>query len=104
MIQQQEIGQSQLQNISNKYDVTNLSGYERISMAEDLRDSGLISSDTYMTLVAPQSINEDFGAKTNYLEAAKDAFEFASQHGASANQIAMQKEQLDILEQMHNLS
>ena len=46
---------SELQDIANKYNVTNLSGNERIAMAEELRGNGLISSGAMLLMVAQQT-------------------------------------------------
>ena len=100
LLQQQEMSQPRLQSIASKYDVTNLSGNERVSLSQELRDNGLISSGAHLALVAPLSMNEDLSAKTNYLETTREAFEFALQHGVSGEQLAIQKEQLDILEKL----
>lgn len=103
LLQQQETKQFGLQGIANKYDVMNLSGNERAALAQELRDNDFISGGVHLALVAPLSINEDFSVKTNYIDTARKAFTFAEQHGVSGDQLAIQKEQLDILEQLNAL-
>lgn len=104
LLQHQKAERSGLYAISRAYDVTNLSGYERIAMAHNLRDNGLISKGADMALIAPLSMDEDLSAKTNYLDTARKAYEFASKHGASGEQLAIEKERLDILERLNTLS
>jgi len=54
--------------IAQKYDVTNMSGNEVISMAENLYNNKLISTDEYLSMFVPHSINDDLNQKYNYLE------------------------------------
>lgn len=100
LLRQQETGSSGLHDVANRYDVTNLSGHERGAMAQELRDKGLISAGTHLAMAAPLSMNEDLAAKTNYLDTARKAYDFAAQHGASTDQLAIQKDRLDILAQL----
>ncbi|MDF1750442.1 MAG: hypothetical protein P1V34_16380 [Alphaproteobacteria bacterium] len=94
---------SKLETIANKYDVRNLSGYERVAMAEELRDNHLISSGTMMTILAPLSMNENMSQKTDYLSTAKLSFEYASKMGGSEEQLKSQKQRLEILERLERI-
>ncbi len=107
LLKQQEVDenktQSKLQEIAGQYNVTNLSGNERLALTQDLRDNGLISNDVMMAMVAPLGVNEDMNAKTNYLKTMKDSLEFLSKQGDS-RQIEIQKQVVDILEQLDGFS
>jgi len=55
------------QEISQKYDVTDISGHEVISMAQDLYSNKLISTDEYLSMFVPQSIDDDLNGKRDHL-------------------------------------
>lgn len=95
--------ESKLQAIANKYDVTNLSGNERIAMAQDLRDNQLIPNGAMMLIVAPLSMNENMNQKTDYLATARNSFDQAARMGSNNQQLELQRQRLEILELLDTL-
>lgn len=93
-----------MQTIANKYDVTNISTAERIAMAQELSDNQLMPKGAMISMVAPLSMNEDISQKSNYLDTMRESFKFLSKMGGSAEQLELQRQSLEMLEQLNALS
>lgn len=99
---QQDTANAPLKEIAGEYDVTNLSGYERVAMSQDLRDASLIQNDVMMTMIAPLSIGENMNDKTDFLSTIENAVEFLTNSG-NLEQAEIHKKALDILERLNSL-
>ncbi|MBL4630442.1 MAG: hypothetical protein JKY14_04550 [Paraglaciecola sp.] len=94
------------QEISGRYDVSNMSVNERSAMAKELYDSKLISTTEYMNMTIPYccaDLTEDIEAvnseRRDFLSLAKYNYELnESSNTAEAN--AMAKRTIDIYEQI----
>lgn len=93
-----------MQDIANKYDVTNMSTTERIAMAQELNDSQLMPDGVMLAMVAPLSMNEDVDQKTDYLNTMRESFAFLSKMGGNSEQLELTRKQLDLLEHLNSLS
>jgi len=90
--------------IAQKYDVTNLSSHERGEMTRELVNSGVISSDIGLALVAPISVGHDPNTKVDYLRLTEDNLNFHKSHTSSGKQTILLERTLTVLEKLYNLS
>ena len=95
---------SNWQEISNKYDVTNISQNEMASMVSSLIDNKLISSTDSLYLMAPRSMNVDPDVKFDLMATTRKSLIFAKENGASVEDIKNRESVLDILETLKSLS
>ncbi len=92
------------QAIADKYDVTNISTYERGAMTAELLENKLISSTEGLSLMAPLSINANPETKINFLDIMQKGFEAAKSNGTSQKQIELMKSTVNTLHQLHALA
>lgn len=95
---------SNWQEISYKYDVTNISQNEMASMVSSLIDNKLISSTDSLYLMAPRSMNLDPDVKFDLVATTRKSLVFAKESGASVVDIKNRERALDILETLRSLS
>lgn len=88
------------QEISQKYNVTNISGNEVISMAQDLYSNKLISTDEYLSMFVPQSIDDDLSAKRDYLRNMSLDLDMQIKYGNSKEGIQSTKDVINILKKI----
>lgn len=74
------------QEISDKYNVTNISGHEVMAMAKELYDNNLISGSEMLDMFRPSGINEDLSAPRNHLENMRNDLEMMKQYGNNSHQ------------------
>ena len=92
------------QEISENYDVTNISQREMANMVSNLIDNKLISSTDSLHLMAPRSMNLDPDVKFDLLATTRKSLVFAKESGASMEEIKNKERAIDILETLRNLS
>jgi len=92
------------QEISNNYDVTNISQNEMANMVSNLIDNKLISSADSLHLMAPRSMNLDPDVKFDLLATTRKSLVFAKENGGSVEEIKNKERAMDILETLRNLS
>jgi len=91
------------QQISEKYDVANMSQTEVGKMTAELSENKLIPQEVLLHMLAPASMNQDFEQKYNILGKMHDSFESAKMFGGSQDQIDKQKLVVEIFEQLNVL-
>ena len=92
------------QEISETYDVTNISPRDMAHMVSNLIDNKLISSTDSLHLMAPRSMNLDPDVKFDLLATTRKSLVFAKESGASMEEIKNKERAIDILETLRNLS
>ncbi|NRB25938.1 hypothetical protein [Shewanella sp.] len=95
--------ESKWQEISNKYDVTNISSNELMTMSKELYDNKLISEEEYLLMYVPLSMDEDPNQKNNYLGAMRDDLNIARRTGDTKEGMNMRITRIDILENIERL-
>lgn len=99
------------EDISNKYDLTNISGKEVRKMARELYDNGLITSTEMFNMWLPPGVNfggtggtslaETDHIKRNHIEEMEKDFNMMKQHGANSHEaIRGMQNVLDILKRI----
>tara|TARA_R110001583_G_scaffold194762_2_gene366867 strand:+ start:3555 stop:4016 length:462 start_codon:yes stop_codon:yes gene_type:complete len=97
--------ESKLQEIANKYDPTNMSYNELSSMATDLYENGLLTSQEALAMRAPPSRYPDLDEKYDTVAAARQAVEFDQSLGGAQDKYAQIRVKiLDVLETIQNMS
>lgn len=97
--------ESELQEIADKYDPTNMSYNELGSMVSSLRENGLITSQESLALMMPPSRHFDPDEKYDTIAAARQKVEFDQSLGAAQGRDAqLRVSVLNILETIQNLS
>lgn len=103
--------QTAWEEISNKYDMTNISGKEVRTMARELFDNGLISSTEMFNMWLPPGVNfggaggtsfaETDHIKRNHLEEMEKDFNMMKQHAANSPKAIQEMQNvLDILKRI----
>ena len=92
------------QEISQKYDVTNISQNEMDNMVSNLIDNKLISSTDSLYLMAPRSMNLDPDVKFDLLSTTRKSLVFAKENGGSVEEIKNKERAMAILDTLRNLS
>ena len=88
------------QEISQKYDVTDISGHEVISMAKDLYSNKLISTDKYLSMFVPQSIDDDLSGKRDHLRNMSLDLDMQIKYGNSKEGIQSTMDVINILKKI----
>ncbi|NRB25939.1 hypothetical protein [Shewanella sp.] len=97
--------ESKWQEISNKYDVTNMSSNELMKMSKELYDNKLISEKEYLLMYDPLGIDEDRNSKHNFLDIMRNDLNEARKRGDDTTEgINIRIKKLDILERLERLS
>ncbi len=92
------------QEISQKYDVKNISGNEVLNMAKELYDNNLISEEDSLLMYVPLSLDENLNEKSNYLDLMTLSLEMTKKSGQITEQgLKLSEKRIDILEQMSKL-
>ena len=92
------------QEISQKYDVKNISGNEVLNMAKELYDNNLISEEDSLLMYVPLSLDENLSEKSNYLDLMTLSLEMTKKSGQITEQgLKVSEKRIDILEQMSKL-
>lgn len=108
-------GAQQLQlkelDIANKYDVTNMSEDERISMSKELLEDLIIGIDEFAVMSFPMDKMRDNmgiaynkGEKINLVEQFTNSLAVAKQQGASAQEISIREDLVSIVKNLSKLS
>lgn len=91
------------QALANKYDVTSITTQERVDMARDMKDNGLISNDSMMLMVMPQSMNDDMNTPSNFIEDLENSIAASKSSGLGSKQLEMRTKLLGMLQNMDQL-
>lgn len=75
------------QEITNKYDMTNISGNEIMGMAKELYDNKLISSNQMLDMYTPPSIDFNLDEKVNYVAQVSKELESLKLHSDGSAQM-----------------
>jgi hypothetical protein len=101
---------SVMSNIASRYDTTNMSEQERVMLAKDLREAGLIDERLYLMMsfehskVMAMHLGEEYTGndKQNMLESARSALEFVLQNGGDTPEgLAIRRDIIAIYEQLN---
>jgi len=89
--------------IANKYDVTNMSQSELVTMTMDLNENKMIPESVGLHMLAPPSMNHDPDKKYDVLTGMRDEYEFQKNRGVNPEQLEQQKLVVEILARLNGL-
>lgn len=97
------------QRIANSYDVTNITEDERINLAKELHDNGLIGLDEFAVMSFPlnqvrdnMGINYSKNEAINLVEQYSQSLTVAKQNGASAKELQIRDNLLTAIKSLDN--